>query len=147
MGVGDLEGAKAMLTKHSNDSAISAVSTYHGLFDTLVAKYHDGYQLEVSPPWSVGNSCFCILIGQSRTLRDPRGNCKYVNNVCTVPMYCTTLYVLFTIPFFSWIFPARLKHRRSGVTDTIFCTPPHLNRYTPCTVVAHLVQLLFACRL
>lgn len=52
MSVGDLEGAKAMLTKHSNDSAVSAVSTYHNLFDMLVAKYHDGYQLEVTDPLS-----------------------------------------------------------------------------------------------
>lgn len=44
---GDLEGARNMLAHHTNDSAIAAVSSYHVLFDTLVARYHDGYQMEV----------------------------------------------------------------------------------------------------
>ena len=44
---GDLEAARAMLTKHSNESALAAVSSYHSLFETLVAKYHDGYQMQV----------------------------------------------------------------------------------------------------
>lgn len=48
MGKGDLEGARSMLAHHTNDSAIAAVSSYHTLFDTLVARYHDGYQMEVS---------------------------------------------------------------------------------------------------
>ncbi|CAN0341901.1 unnamed protein product, partial [Laminaria digitata] len=43
---GDLDAARAMLTKRSNDSALAAVSSYHSLFETLVAKYHDGYQME-----------------------------------------------------------------------------------------------------
>lgn len=44
---GDLEGARSILAHHTNDSAIAAVSSYHTLFDTLVARYHDGYQMQV----------------------------------------------------------------------------------------------------
>lgn len=47
MSKGDLKGARRMLAHHSNESAIAAVSAYHTLFDTLVARYHDGYQMEV----------------------------------------------------------------------------------------------------
>ena len=47
VGKGDLEGARSMLAHHTNDSAIAAVSSYHTLFDTLVARYHDGYQMQV----------------------------------------------------------------------------------------------------
>lgn len=36
-----------MLAHQTNDSAIAAVSTYHTLFDYLVGRYHDGYQMEV----------------------------------------------------------------------------------------------------
>ncbi|CAM9382145.1 unnamed protein product, partial [Ascophyllum nodosum] len=32
-----------MLTEHSNAAASTAVSSYHALFDTLVARFHDGY--------------------------------------------------------------------------------------------------------
>jgi len=42
-----LEGARSLLAHHTNESAVAAVSGYHTLFDTLVAKYHDGYQMEV----------------------------------------------------------------------------------------------------
>lgn len=45
---GDLEGAVMLLTAHSNSAAVAAVSAYHTLFDTLVAKYHDGAQLKVT---------------------------------------------------------------------------------------------------
>lgn len=47
VGKGDLEGARSMLAHHTNDTAIAAVSSYHTLFDTLVARYHDGYQMQV----------------------------------------------------------------------------------------------------
>eukprot|EP00752_Nemacystus_decipiens_P011297 g10039.t1 len=46
MGKGDLEGARSILAHHTNDSAFAAVSSYHTLFDTLVARYHDGYQMQ-----------------------------------------------------------------------------------------------------
>lgn len=45
---GDVEAARAMLTHHSNVSAVAAVSSYQALFETLVARYHDGYQMQVS---------------------------------------------------------------------------------------------------
>lgn len=44
---GDLDGARSMLAHHTNDSAIAAVTGYHTLFDTIVARYHDGYQMQV----------------------------------------------------------------------------------------------------
>lgn len=44
---GDFDGARGMLTQISNASAVAAVSAYHTLFDTLVARYHDGYQMQV----------------------------------------------------------------------------------------------------
>ncbi|CAM9331787.1 unnamed protein product [Ascophyllum nodosum] len=43
---GDIQRATAKLTKHSQDSAEAAVSTFRALFDTLVARYPGGYQLE-----------------------------------------------------------------------------------------------------
>ncbi|CAM9136658.1 unnamed protein product [Ectocarpus sp. 13 AM-2016] len=43
---GNLKGARSMLAQHTNESAIAAVSSYHTLFETLVARYHDGYQME-----------------------------------------------------------------------------------------------------
>ncbi|CAM9850452.1 unnamed protein product [Scytosiphon promiscuus] len=43
---GDVDGARAMLAHHTNDSAVAAVSSYHTLFDTLVARYHDGYKMD-----------------------------------------------------------------------------------------------------
>ncbi|CAM9357293.1 unnamed protein product [Hapterophycus canaliculatus] len=43
---GNVDSARAMLASHTNDSAVAAVSSYHALFDTLVARYHDGYQME-----------------------------------------------------------------------------------------------------
>ncbi|CAM9916245.1 unnamed protein product, partial [Sphacelaria rigidula] len=45
---GDVEDAMALLTAHSNSSAVAAVSAYHTLFNTLVARYHDGAQMPVS---------------------------------------------------------------------------------------------------
>ena len=36
-----------MLTEHSNAAASTAVSSYHALFDTLVARFHDGYCMKV----------------------------------------------------------------------------------------------------
>ena len=45
---GDIQRATAKLTKHSQDSAEAAVSTFRALFDTLVARYPGGYQLEVN---------------------------------------------------------------------------------------------------
>lgn len=43
----DVESARHLLTKHSNDSSAAAVSSYHALFETFVARYHDGYKMEV----------------------------------------------------------------------------------------------------
>lgn len=45
--LGDVDGAVDLLTRCSNTSAVVAVSAYRKLFDTLVARYHDGYQLQV----------------------------------------------------------------------------------------------------
>lgn len=42
-----MEAARSMLASQTNDSAIAAVSTYHALFEYLVGRYHDGYQMEV----------------------------------------------------------------------------------------------------
>lgn len=44
---GDLKAARSMLARQTNDSATAAVSTYHTLFDYLVGRYHDGYQMDV----------------------------------------------------------------------------------------------------
>ncbi|CAM9101480.1 unnamed protein product, partial [Ascophyllum nodosum] len=38
-----LEAVTGMLTEYSNAVASTAVSSYHALFDTLVARFHDGY--------------------------------------------------------------------------------------------------------
>ena len=42
------EAVTGMLTEHSNDAAATAVSSYLALFETLVARYHDGYSMKVS---------------------------------------------------------------------------------------------------
>ncbi|CAM9381692.1 unnamed protein product [Ascophyllum nodosum] len=41
-----LEAVTGMLTEHSNAAASTAVSSYHALFDTLVARFHDGYYMK-----------------------------------------------------------------------------------------------------
>lgn len=42
------EAVTGMLTEHSNDAAATAVSSYLALFETLVARYHDGYFMKAS---------------------------------------------------------------------------------------------------
>lgn len=73
---GDVDGARAMLAHHANESAVAAVSSYHTLFDTLVARYHDGYQMEVRNESETQLSCVgcdCVLAGAGAKNRLRRG--------------------------------------------------------------------------
>lgn len=70
---GDVEGARALLTQHSNSSAAAAVSAYRELLYVLVAKYHDGYQLQVLSP--TRRSCGESGPWPSHRVADEQGFC------------------------------------------------------------------------